>query len=407
VADEIHVERRSPPSGPAERNVAYPALRDGLRYCVVVFLVVRVGLSLLSVVGTHLIEPLAPVMPPGVAPVAATAGWHNIWDATERSDAFWFEKIADDGYREGDASAAFFPLYPAAMRAVSWIFGGSTLVAGLVVSNGTFLAALVVLYGLTTMEFSESVAKRSVVLMSIFPTAFFFMSPYAEAPFLLFSVSAFWFARRDRWLLAALAGALAALTRSIGIVLVPALAVEAFLQWRQAGKSFIPRLNASLAVVVGPLLYLSWWQLRFRDLTAPFDAQSYWGRTFDWPWMTVVHALRQAWDTTAGPSGGGGYWLTDVLVAGSVIVAVAAGVRLLRPSYLVFAAASLIVPLSYPYPGRPFVSLPRFAAVVFPATWVIAKAIERRPGLEPAVVGSFAALYGVFVLLFVNWHVIL
>src|SRR5207244_2961403 len=138
------------------------------------------------------------------------------------------------------------------------------------VSNGTFLAALVVLYGLTTMEFSPSMARRTVVLMSIFPTAFFFLAPYAEAPFLLFCVSAFWFARRDRWLLAALAGALAALTRSIGIVLLPALAVEAVLQWRQAGRSLVPRLNAALAVAVGPLMYLAWWQLRFNDFTAPF-----------------------------------------------------------------------------------------------------------------------------------------
>jgi hypothetical protein len=374
---------------------------------VVVFLVVRVGLSLLSVVGTHLIDPLPPVMPPGIPPVAATSGWHNIWDATERSDAFWFEKIADTGYREGDASAAFFPLYPVAMRAVSWIFGGSKLAAGLVVSNGAFLAALVVLYGLTTMEFSRSVAQRTVVLMSIFPTAFFFLAPYAEAPFLLFSVSAFWFARRDRWLLAALTGALAALTRSIGIVLVPALAMEAFLQWRHAGRSLVPRLNAALAVAVGPLLYLSWWQLRFGDFTAPFDAQAYWGRTFDWPWITVLHALRQAWDATAGGGGGGGYWLTDVIVAGTVIVAVAAGRRLLRPSYLVYSVASLIVPLCYPYSGRPFVSLPRFVAVIFPATWMIAKAVDRRPALQPAVVGAYAALYGVFVLLFVNWHAIL
>jgi hypothetical protein len=400
------VDLRSRPSGPVE-GPASPRLRDGVSYCLVVFLVVRVGLSLLSVVGAHLIEPLAPVMPPGMSPVAATGGWHNIWDGTERSDAFWFEKVADEGYRKGDASAAFFPLYPVAMRALSWVFGGSTLAAGLVVSNGTFLGALVVLYGLTTMEFSRSMAQRTVVLMSIFPTAFFFMAPYAESPFLLCSVSAFWFARRDRWLLAAFAGALAALTRSIGIVLVPALAVEAFLQWRHAGKPLVPRLNAALAVAVGPLLYLSWWQLRFRDFTAPFDAQAYWGRTFDWPWMTVLHALRLAWDTTATGGGGGGYWLTDVLVAGTVIGAVVVGARLLRPSYLVFAAASLIVPLSYPYPGRPFVSLPRFAAVVFPAMWVIAKAVERRPVTWPLVVGSFAALYGVFVLLFVNWHVIL
>jgi hypothetical protein len=214
-------------------------------------------------------------------------------------------------------------------------------------------------------------------------------------------VLAFWFARRDRWWLAGLMGALAAATRNVGIVIALALVVEAFHQRRENGVSLVERLAASCLVALGPLLYFLWWQVRYQHFTAPFDAQARWHRTFDWPWMTVLRALRAAWDASSNP--GGGYWLTDVLVCGVVIAAVVAGAKWLRPTYLVYAAGSLLVPLSYPYPGRPFVSLTRFVVVIFPAMWVIAKAVDRRPALEPLVVGSCAALYGVFVLLFVNW----
>ena len=87
-------------------------LRDGLRPCLVVFLAARIGLSLLSVVAVDLIDPFAPVDVPGRAAPAATPGWHNAIDATERQDAIWYLRLADDGWSGDDASAAFFPLYP-------------------------------------------------------------------------------------------------------------------------------------------------------------------------------------------------------------------------------------------------------------------------------------------------------
>ena len=102
------------------------------------------------------------------------------------------------------------------------------------------------LHGLTRLEgWSAHTARTTILLIAIFPTAFFFLAPYSESPFLLLSVSAFWFARRDRWALAGLMGALAALTRSIGVLLVLGLAVEAIQRSRQEGGPLLPRLAGS------------------------------------------------------------------------------------------------------------------------------------------------------------------
>jgi hypothetical protein len=391
--------------GFASAQSTAPSLRDGIKYCVVVFLIVRIGLSTISVLGAHLIAPLNTAMPPGETSFSPTGGWHNLWGATERSDAFWFERIARSGYKSADDSAAFFPLYPLAIRVVSWSLGGSTLAAALLVSNAAFLGALIVLYALTTLELSHAVARKTVMLIAIFPTAFFFLAPYSEGLFLLLSVSAFWFARRDRWWLAALTGALAALTRSVGVVLVPALAVEAF-QQRREGRVLAPRLAAAFAVGIGPLLYFLWWKVRFNDPMAPFHAQADWQRVFAWPWMTLLRAIRLAWETVGSPAGGGGYWLTDLLLVSVVLLAIVAGAKTLRAPYLVYGVASVLIPLFYPYPGRPLLAAPRFVAELFPAFWVMAKAIQHRPGLEPIFISSFAALYCLFVVLFVNGHYI-
>jgi len=89
-----------------------------------------------------------------------------------------------------------------------------------------------------------------------------------------------------------------------------------------------------------------------------------------------------------------------------VLIAVVAGIRWLRLSYLVYAVASLLLPLANPFPARPLMSMPRFVVVVFPAFWVIARAVGRRRIPEALVTASFAAGYGVLVVLFINWRFI-
>ncbi len=373
-------------------------LRRGLRYCLWVFLGVRIAVSLLSVVGIGLI-PLhkAGVDIPGWPTPMITPGWHNAFAALERQDALWFFRIADSGYHAGDEGAAFFPLYPLLVRAVSLLTGGSMLAAGILVSNISFLGALLVLHSLTALEFSEGHARTTVLLVAIFPTSFFFLAPYSESTFLLLSVTAFWCARRDRWALAALAAALAAMTRSIGIVLAPALLVEAFQQHREAGVPLLPRAAAAMATLVGPLLYFLYWIVAFDDGLAPLQAQRTWQRVATFPLRTLTDGLWAAYTYE-------GVWLIDALVVGVVLVCAVISWWRLRPGYAVYAAASLLVPLAYPFPSRPLLSVPRFVAVIFPSFWILADLAERRRLPRPALVAAFAGGLSLLTVLFVNWY---
>ena len=233
-----------------------PRLRNGLRPCIVTFIGVRIGLIVLAALAAGLIPARDAVSVPGWIAPPIGHGWHNIFTALERQDALWFLRIATSGYARADGSAAFFPLYPLLIRAVSWLVGGRPLLAATLVSNVAFFGSLLVLYDLTARELSEAVARRTIVYIAIFPTAFFFFAPYSESVFLLLALIAFRQARRDRWASAALAGALAALTRSIGIVLAPALIVMAVEQYRAHGGRLWARVAAGAAVVLGPLAYL-------------------------------------------------------------------------------------------------------------------------------------------------------
>lgn len=382
----------------APEETAPVRLRLGVRDSLLVFLAVRIGFSLLGLIAVGVIDQRPD--PPAVAgwPISViTEGWRVLLTATERQDAAWFLAIATRGYDAADGSAAFFPIYPMAISLVASLPGIGPLGAALVVSNACFAAALVMLHGLSRLEgMSPTDARRTVLFVAIFPTAFFFLAPYSEGPFLLASVTAFWFARRDRWAAAALAGALAAGTRSVGVLLAIGLAVEAVHRSREDRRPVIPRLAAAVAVGLGPLLYLAWWRIVHGDATAPWSAQRNWQREVRPPWRTLFDAVGEAWAS-------GGYWLIDALVVAIVIAAVLAGSRRLRPSYLAYALGSLVLPLVYVWPTRPLLSMPRFVAVIFPAAWVLAGAVARRRFSESAVVGVFVGGYALLGALFVTW----
>ena len=284
-----------------------PRLRDGLRPCLITFLAVWIGVILLAAMATGLFPARDAVSVPGWAASPVVHGWQAVFTALERQDALWFLRIATTGYRAGDGSAAFFPLYPLVVRAVSWIVGGHPLFAAMLVSNLAFFGSLVVLYDLTVREFSEGVARKTIVYLAIFPTAFFFLAPYSESLFLLLSLLAFREARRDRWANAAVAGALAALTRSIGVVLAPALIVMA-LERRNGSSNPLPRVLAGAAVLLGPLIYFGWWELAHGSALAPIHAQANWQRHAASPLTTLWNAVKLAAGHGVGDPN---YWLID------------------------------------------------------------------------------------------------
>jgi Mannosyltransferase (PIG-V) len=374
-------------------------IRDGWREALWAFLGARVLLAVIGVVGGGMLA-----LPPGQPPTDAgfpnpslTPGWQMLVTSLQRQDAQWFLRLATAGYATGDHSAAFFPGFPLAVRAVDVVPGIGPLGAGLLVANVAAFCALLLLHALTRLELGAEAARRTVLFAALFPTAFFLYAPYTESLFLLASVAAFWFARRDRWAFAALAGALASATRSVGILLVVALAVEALAQFRR-GRPLLPRLTAAAAVALGSLLYFAWWQWRHADFWAPLDAQRAWrsGGAHQ-PIEVLVGAVQFAWRYQT-------WWLLDLLVVGLAIAGVVLAVRRIPLTYTVYAGASLLLPLVLPLAGRPLLSMPRFAAVVFPASWGWAIAAGRRRPPETAILIGFTGGFALLAFLFINWQ---
>ena len=408
--DEAGASRALEDSQEAEKG--RERILRGLRYCLAVFLTVRVGLSVLAILAVALLpHPSAvggaagipsPVDVPGWPAPTLSAGWHNLVTVWERFDALWFLRIATAGYVDGDGSAAFFPLYPMLIRIVSPVLGGHPLAAGILISNAAFLGALAVLYFLTSSEFDERIARRTVLYVAIFPTAYFFLAPYSESLFLLLVVASLWAARRGKWPVAGAVGALAAATRNVGVLLILPLAVEGIRQHRERGGPLAPRLLWSGAVAAGTLAYLGFWQGFAGDALAPLHQQATWQRETTFPLATAVSGTREAF-RWIGVYPGGYHLLDWLLVVPALAAAVWVTIRA-RPAFAVYAWASLLAPLSLVFAPRPFMSLPRFLLAMFPLFWAAAAWGGRRRGVHEAVVAVSGAGLGVMTVLFANWY---
>jgi hypothetical protein len=369
-------------------------LRDSIRPGVAVFAAVWLGWAVLGLLVVGVTPTGEPSGVPGLSATPLSPGWHNLLDGGFRSDAYWYLRIAGTGYSSHDGSPAFYYGFPAAIKVLAYLPGVTLRGSATLIAQGSLLGGLIVMHALTRRELSTVHARLATRYLAIFPTAFFFLAPLTESPFLLLSLLTFWYARGGRWVHVLAPAMLAGATRSVGIALLPALLVEAYVQGRAAGKVLSTRLLFATAPLLGAGSYALIWLIR-GDVTAPLDAQKNWGRTVDDPISTIVHAVRYAWRYQS-------YWLMDVLVVGIVIVALVAGARMLAASYLTYCAVSLLLPLSEPFPDRPLLSMPRFVVVLFPAMWVIAEGVRRRWLADGFVTAGFAIGFTILGTLYAN-----
>ena len=214
----------------------------------------------------------------------------TLWLAWFRWDSGHFTAIASNGY---DAAwrTAFFPLFPLLQRGVAFLTH-DPFIAGLIISNLAGLGMLVVLYRLVQEDFDAERAFRTVLYLSVFPTAFFFVAAYNESLFLLLTLLSFYHMRRGNWWLAGLFGLLASLTRSAGIVLFLPFCYEYLRQHQFSIKKVRFTAVSSLAIPAGLAIFALYCYDKFHDPLSFSHAQVAWDRQLHTPWSGFINSFR-------------------------------------------------------------------------------------------------------------------
>jgi hypothetical protein len=340
-----------------------------------------------------------------------------------RWDSVWYLAIADGGY--GDAAReAFFPLYPLLVR-IAGAPLGSALVGGALASTALLFAALVLLHRLVALDHDRAVARNAVLVTAFFPMSFFFSAVYSESLFLALSVGAVYAARLDRWAWAGVLGALAASTRSAGVVLlVPLALIYVWGAGPPSGRLRRPLRADVLWLALVPLglaAYCGYLALEGLDAFAPFHAQEIWFRSFAGPFAGIWDGAVAAWDGARQLLSGSREHVYFTQAGGDPFVvarhnielfawlvlgapAVAGALRRLPTAYSAYLLAALGLPLSYPVGPQPLMSLPRFLAVLFPLAIWLALWMTGRVWRERLVVAAFVGGLAVYTGIFATWH---
>jgi len=356
--------------------------------------------------------PLGGVLHAATAPLAQ-------WDAT------WYLQIAADGYSgfgpgfDPERLQRFFPLYPMAIRAGAGFSREESLIilSGFAVSLAAFTGALYLLHKLVELELGRRHAAPTLLLLALFPTAFFFGIPYNESVFLLLSVGVFYSARLGHWTWAgALAGAASA-TRPQGLMLVLPLLIlylygprqdRAPDQPRRGPLGLLPRYRTRPTLLwiglapVGLLAFAAYLAATAGDPLAFTTSQrGYLGHELAWPWTTVwdgavaglgdtgqlVDRLRGQTIVKTEPT----WWMDSVNLAALVfaLAGIVAVFRVLPSAYGAYVAASLGIPLCTPISYSPLASLSRYVVVLFPLFIWLAVACR-----DPRLTAVLATLSG-------------
>jgi hypothetical protein len=316
---------------------------------------------------------------------------HSQFYAWYHWDAVAYIRIARQGYAS-PSDVAFFPFWSLLIRGLGGLFGGSIradYLAGLLLANACFYAALVLLYHLLATQFAPEVARIALICLAFQPYALFFFAGYTESLFLLLCVAVFLLLRRDDawsgWLAGGL-GFFAALTRQIALALaVPMVlvAVQRFCVEKSHTLTHWLRLLVRLipialvpAGILAYMLYLG--HTRGDPLVFAEQEGLYWHRHLALPWVGTLSAIHRIVEGRLVTMN-----LLDITFTLLPLIALAATWRRLPMHFSFFALSLALLALCFPSVGpEPLNSAPRYLLVAFPlfaayALWCLRPRGER------------------------------
>ncbi|MDM9380892.1 mannosyltransferase family protein [Chlorogloeopsis sp. ULAP01] len=252
--------------------------KDDFLFPVAIWLISRIFIwATMLLVAPHLPQP-----PQGIVP---SFGW-GVFDAW---DSIRYRSIVTSGYEfinNGQQyNIAFFPLFPLIIRALMNL-GLPFTVAGVLVNNLAFLAALYWLYFWVLKQLGTNEARWVIAVLAWCPLSLFGTVIYTEGLYLLSSTAALYAFDRKQYVWTTFWGALATATRPTGMALIPAFLIAA---WRER-RSPIAYL-AACASAIGLLLFSLYCAINFADPIAFINAQRGWRPSFGFDWRGWLDML--------------------------------------------------------------------------------------------------------------------
>jgi hypothetical protein len=345
-----------------------------------------------------------------LAPIASTAttratGAGALWLPWTHFDAAYYLGIAEHGYSAGPGDEwAFYPLYPTLVRVLGYVGGGghtALVVVGLVVANAAGLVAALLVHLLVRHDFGLGVARRASMYFVVTPFGFYLSAVYAESLFVALAVASLLLTRQHRWIAAGVVAALAAATRPPGVMLTVVIAAELavviVLARRSGARVSLGRpLVGVVLAPMGLIAFLVYGWTRTGDWLVTFHVNAgRWRRELDWPWVAIDRAIH---DATWGDPGNYVFGPLNLTVVAVCLVALGFMVRRFPPTYSVFTAALIALPIC----SGQLQAVGRAALPIVPVLVLVAVVTRSRTSTaHQMAVAVSAGLCAVFLVMYV------
>ncbi|WP_436528805.1 glycosyltransferase family 39 protein [Actinoplanes sp. HUAS TT8] len=326
----------------------------------------------------------------------------SIMDALVSWDARWYTKIAGQGIGGPigavDADGVpyqlrlmFFPLYPWLARPLTYVPFISPVVACLIVSFVSAVAAAWGLYAIGRHLHSRRVGVLFAAMWAIVPAAMTENGAFSESLFTALAVWALYSVLKERWLIAGLLAGLSGLSRPTAAALIGTVGLAALVAAISRRGGWRP-YAAMLLAPVGLLGYIGYASYRIGSVSEYFSIHAHqFGAEWDWGkslWDTVNDIMMGVGDD----NGNKPIRILSVLFLAGFIMLLALLVRRAPWQLTVYAAATLVLVVGahahISMMGRHL--LPAFPVLLIPAV-ALARAKDRDLAIA---LGALALLSG-------------
>ena len=317
-------------------------------------------------------------------------------------DSGHYLAIADEWYlSEGEwgrlVQLVFLPGYPLLIR-LGRLLTGDTLSGALLVAALCFAGSCCLLYRLIRLDYSHALALRCVLLLGLWPGSFFFAAPMSESPFLLLCLACLLLARRGHFWAAALCGAYASFTRSLGLTLIVPLVMELFhggFHWKKA-----------LAIGLVPLGFAAYLAVNVQVAGNAFQFLTYqsehWGQRLGFFWNTASYQANRAAATLVdNPHNFFGLWLPNLLAGFGALALMLWAAPRLRASLTAWFIAYFVIAIGATW----LLSAPRYllAMPTLPLAAALAGEDRRVRWIAAPVMTAASTAY--FIMFLLRWQV--
>ena len=340
-------------------------------------------------------------------------------EAWKRWDGYAYLRIAEDGYAGYQENGqfldiVFYPLYPWLIRGVT-LLTGNYMLSGIIVSVICYGAGCIYFDKLICMECDEETAENALILVSVFPFAFFFGAIMTESLFFALSAAFLYYVRKHKWHLVALVGFLACLTKIQGMLLTLVVIAELFYcyhpvvllkekKWKEFWQKIIMQGLKCVPMICGVFVYLLMNYVVEGDMFRfMYYQENHWNHTLGPIWYTLSYMwdyVRESWYTSTGMS----LWIPQFVLFFVGIGAILYGIaKKMRPTYLVYLIAFYLLTYSSTW----LISGGRYMLNALPMFMLGGRFVAEHPKAKmPLVMASFAFMM-VYMIGYYQWKQIM